>query len=76
MERLRGITDDERALLTHLSRWGSDGYPIRKFRCKRWTWGPWRSVQGPPTVFQTRREAVASFEAFYEVLVDASAGRL
>ncbi len=66
----RGLTEDERALLVHWSRFGSDGYPVAK--CGRqWTWGPWLSIQGPPTVFATKREAVASFEAFIDVLIDA-----
>jgi hypothetical protein len=73
---MRGITDDERALLTHISRWGSDGYPIQKFKGGKWTWGPFRSVKGPPAVFKTRREAVESFERFLEVLRDAFAGRI
>ncbi len=75
MSDLRGLTEDERALLTHLSRFGSDGYPVRKLG-REWTWGPWRSVSGPPTLFKTKREAVASFERFYDILVDASAGRI
>ncbi len=70
---MRGLSDDERALLNHWSRFGSDGYPIRKLgnsgRC--WVWGPWRSVKGPPTTFKTKREAVASFEAFIDVLIEA-----
>jgi len=66
----RPITDDERALMMHLSMWGSDGYPINKLG-RGWTWGPWRSVKGPPVVFKTKRAAVASFEAFCNVLREA-----
>ena len=69
-----GITDDERALLTHVTRWGSDGYPVRKSG-RGWTWS-YRSIQGPPVVFKTKREAVVSFEAFEDVLIDAVAGRI
>lgn len=72
---MRGITEDERALLCHVSRWGSDGYPVRKLG-RRWTWGPWRSIAGPPTMWKTKREAVAHVEAFLAVLRDALAGRL
>ena len=72
---MRGITEDERALVDHICRWGSDGYPVRKLG-RRWTWGPWRDVKGPPTVFKTKREAVASFEAFHEILLDALTGRI
>jgi hypothetical protein len=72
---MRGLTEDERALLNHISRWGSDGYPVRKSG-SRWTWGPFLSVNGPPVLFRTKREAVASFEAFEEILLDANAGRI
>lgn len=72
----RGLTNDELQLLKHISMFGSTGYPVRKFRSGKWTWGPFRSIQGPPTVFKTKREALASFEAFHQVLLDAYAGRL
>lgn len=72
---MRGITEDEKALLNHVVRWGSDGYPIRKAG-RQWTWGPFLSVQGPPVLFKTKREAVASFEAFEMLLIDAKAGRI
>lgn len=73
---LRGVTDDERALLTQVRLFGSDGYPLVKFRRSRgWTWR-FRTVTGPPTVFKTKHAAVASFEAFMDVLEDAVAGRV
>ena len=72
---MRGLTEGEVRLMTHVSRWGSDGYPITKYRNGKWAWGT-DDVPGPPTVFKTKREAVASFEAFYGVLLDAKAGRL
>lgn len=70
----RGLTDDERSLLTHVTRFGSDGYPIRKLS-RGWVWS-YRGIAGSPSVFKTRRAAVASFEAFYLVLIDAKAGRI
>ncbi len=66
----RVVTEDERALLEQVIRWGSDGYPIAKLG-RGWAWGPWRSVNGPPTIFRTKREAVAHFERFLDVLRDA-----
>lgn len=69
----RGLTDDERSLLTHVTMWGSDGYPVCKVG-RGWTWG-YRGIKGP-VVFKTKREAVASFEAFEAVLIDAKAGRI
>lgn len=75
-ELMRGITEDEKALLTQVCMFGSDGYPIHKYGPAKWTWGPWRSINGVPTVFKTKRAAVASFEAFLDVLLDANAGRI
>jgi hypothetical protein len=71
---MRGLTQDERDLLTHISMWGSAGYPVKKLGTK-WTWS-YRSINGPPVLFKTKREAVASFEAFHQVLIDAFAGRI
>lgn len=71
---MRGLTDGERSILTHVSRWGSDGYPIQKLG-RGWTWGT-SAVSGPPVVFKTKRAAVTSFEAFHDVLLDALAGRV
>lgn len=67
---MRGISEDERALLVAVILHGSDGYPVQKLG-RGWVWGPWRSVTGPPCVFKTKREAVASFEAFLGVLREA-----
>lgn len=64
---MRKLSDDERALLAHVMREGSDAYPVRKLG-RGWTWGPWRSIEGPPTVFKTKREAHRSFEAYLEIL--------
>lgn len=66
----REITEDEHALMNHVSMWGSDGYPICKAG-RGWVWGPWRSVKGPPVVFKTKREATVNFEAFINMLADA-----
>lgn len=73
--QLRGLTADERDLLTHVSRFGSEGYPVSKVGSRHWSW-TWRGKCGPPTVFRTKREAVASFERFLDVLRDAKAGRI
>jgi len=73
---MRGITEDERALLNHVTRWGSDGYPVEKCGKRGWHVRQWRSVKGPPCVFKTKRAAVAHVEAFLEILRDAVAGRV
>lgn len=69
------LSEDENALLAHISMWGSDGYPVRK-RGRGWVWGEWRSIQGPRYTYKTKREAVAAFEAYYDILLDRAAGRI
>ena len=68
------LTEDENALLTHISRWGSDGYPLNHLK-RGWTWD-YRGIKGPPVVFKTKRAAVASFEAYHQVLIDRAVGRM
>lgn len=70
---LRGLTPDEIDLMTHISRWGSDGYPVHKFGHK-WDW-QYRSLQSG-RLYSTKREAVLAFEAYYDILRDAKAGRI
>ena len=72
---MRGISEDEQALMTHISRFGSDGYPVRRVGSRHWAWD-YRGIKGPPVCFPTKRQAVASFEAFMDVLRDAKAGRI
>lgn len=66
---MRIITEAERSLMTHVSMWGSDGYPITKLK-RGWIWGT-SEVKGPPVVFKTKRECVESFERFHDVLIAA-----
>lgn len=70
---LRGLSEDEAGLLTHISRWGSDGYPVRRL-ARRWTW-EFRSLRAP-TLYRTKGQAVAAFEGYLDVLRDAKAGRV
>ncbi len=72
---MRGISDNERELLAHISRWGSDGYPVVRAG-KRWIWHEFYGVKGAPTVYRTKKEAVAAFEVFHQILLDALAGRI
>jgi hypothetical protein len=72
---LRGLSEDERLLLNRLTMFGSDAYPISKLS-GGWCWGPVGTIKGPPVIFPTKRLAVASFEAFYQILLDAKAGRI
>ena len=65
---MRTLTDDERALMQHVSMWGSDGYPIRQLSKGRWIWDNWRGVRGTPVIYKTKREATEAFERFMDVL--------
>lgn len=58
------LSENERALMTHISRFGSDGYPVHKLG-KKWVHGDAFGVRGSPIVFKTKKEAVASFEAWH-----------
>jgi hypothetical protein len=49
--------------------WGSDGYPITK-RGREW----W--VKHFPVPFKTKRQAVAQWERYIDILLDKKAGRL
>ena len=72
---MRGITTDERALVNHISMWGSQAYPVLRYGTK-WHWVDWRGVKGAPVVYKTKTEAVEAFERFHEILLDALAGRI
>lgn len=63
------LTDDEAALLTHITRWGSDGYPIEKLG-RKWVWRQWRGVKGSPVLYKTKKEAVAVFELWQELVLE------
>ena len=64
---LQPLTDDEAALVYHTGRYGSDGYPVQKVGSKHWGIGPWRSWDGFPRLYPTKREAVAQFERWLDL---------
>ncbi len=74
-QELRGLSEDEKYLINHIGMWGSSGYPINKVG-RGWIWSPVKSVKGSPIKFKTKKEAVDSFEAYFEMLLDANAGRI
>lgn len=69
------LTEDEAFILTHVQRWGSEGYPIHRVG-HGWTWGPIAGVRGLPYTVQTKREAVRLFELYLDILRDKLAGRI
>jgi len=60
------ISDDEYALLNHVSMWGSGGYPIARIR-HRWVWQDCPGVLGSPIRYKTKREATAAFEGWHTI---------
>lgn len=72
-QTLRGLSEDERALMTHILMWGSDGYPVQK-QGRYWGWS-FRSLASGK-LYRTKREAVHNFEAYHDILIDAAAGRI
>lgn len=70
------LTQGQAEWLTHMQRWGSDGYPIRK-RGSRWFFYEAFGVGGTQAIaYKTKAEAVAACEAYKETLLDYVAGRL
>jgi len=64
----RPLTDTERWLVGHVTMFGSDGYPVRKMKSGKWHW-ECRELHAPQ-FFKTRREAVAHFERYQDMLHD------
>jgi hypothetical protein len=69
------LTDDENFALNHCSMWGSDGYPVQKVG-RSWHVNGIRGAGRCPSTFKTKREAVAQWERYLDVLRDRVAGRL
>lgn len=79
--RTRNATDyaalstGENDILKHNTRWGSDGYPIRKMG-RNWHWVESFGVKGAPTVYKRKRDAELAFENYVGILRDRAAGRI
>lgn len=71
-----GLNANERNWLNHMTRWGSDGYPVRKLRPGRWVWDEFFGIKGAPTVYKTKKAAMAAVEAYEDLLIDKHAGRI
>jgi hypothetical protein len=71
------LNEHEERFLGHISRWGSDGYPIVKLHSGGWVWeSGFCGITGPPIVYKTKKAAVAYVEAYIAILLDKKAGRL
>lgn len=69
------LTEDQDWILGHWSMFGSDGYPVRKIG-RKWQVVGQRGHGAFPTVFNTKREAVAAWEGYIGILCDYLAGRI
>ena len=61
----RTLSEDERALLVHVSMYGIEGYPVSKVG-RRWHY-QFRTVASP-RLCKTKRETTASLERFLDLL--------
>jgi hypothetical protein len=73
---IAGLTVAESDFLGHVTRFGSDGYPVHKCRNGRWIWADFWGVKGAPTTYRTKRDCVQAIERYIDVLLDKHAGRL
>jgi hypothetical protein len=69
------LTQAESDFLRHMSRWGSDGYPIQKAG-RKWFWTDFWGCKGSPIAYKTKREAATAIESYISLLGDKAAGRL
>jgi len=65
MNNLLPLSANERELFAHVTMFGSEGYPVAKLG-RRWIVADAFGVKGAPTVFRTKREAVAQFELWLD----------
>jgi len=70
------LSEDELFALNHYSRYGSDGYPIRKGKNGKWWVEGIRGCGAFPVPYKTKREASAQWERYISILMDRKAGRL
>jgi hypothetical protein len=70
----RTCNTDECQMIVHTTMFGSDGYPVRRVGSRHWTWDV--GEKGSPVLFSTKREAIASFEAFREIVTHSHSDHL
>lgn len=68
------IDANELQFLQHISRWGSDGYPVAK-RGRSWWFDRMFNAGGCPSPFKTKRAAFEFVENYCSILRDKYAGR-
>lgn len=66
------MSESEKSFLSHMMRWGSDGYPIQKISGK-WYWTEFFGIQGAPCSYKTKKSATQAVEKYIDVLIDKAA---
>lgn len=61
------LSDAEYDFMNHMSRWGSDGYPVMKLG-RGWHWCEAFGIRGAPGIYKTKREAFAAVERYLDTL--------
>jgi len=74
-EAASALSEAESRFLQHMTMFGSDGYPIRKYG-RVWIWEDFFGVKGPNTVYTTKSEGHSAIDRYLEILCDKKAGRL
>lgn len=74
-DRHPNLSIAEGTFLDHMTRCGSEAYPVRKIGRKWWV-GEAFGIDGPPTPFKTKREAYAFVDRYLDILLDKLAGSL
>jgi hypothetical protein len=69
------LSEAEHRFLQHMTTFGSDGYPIRKYG-RVWIWEDCFGVKGPNTVYKTKSKGHSAIDRYLEILCDKKAGRL
>lgn len=69
------LSEQESAFMGHMTRWGSDGYPVRKIG-NGWQWVEFYGIKGAPVVYKTKKAAFEAVENYIEFLCDKIAGRI
>ena len=63
------LSEDEAALMCHITRWGSSGYPIQRVG-RRWHWIDCLGVRGSPISYRTKKAATEAFEGWYALALE------
>jgi len=69
------LTEGENQFMQHMSRFGSDGYPVRQYG-RKWAFEKAFGAGGSPVMYPTKKAASGAVEAYMDILRDRIAGRM